>query len=397
MTEVKDSHRMELERVTKKAQDLESEVKRLREQISSLDANFSKVSKSLREWETRDIPYCNVTHMRVGAQRALDNTRQYALEQSNNALTSTRKHSFLAYNATKTKSQRFYNHEMEPRIQRTIVFVREKAPVVKNAAIDYSMRAYRVTRTESERFYNGWLREHVGMVLAALQKSYEVHLEEHFDAHVKPILDKWVVPFYKETLLPIYSEKIVPFYKDKAVPAYQHYFPIIVATTKRTFEEIMYRTQHFLMIVRVKVTEAIESSCRATLQFIDEKDTDNRVPVSIKSIVAYIADNASRVLNYTLNVTLFAMVWLFRSSIRKSIHFIASKIIWLIMLPFRMVWFLCPLRFLFGKKKKRSKKKNKVINKQHKHATPLKKHERVKLEAKLKRANQQKKGPKKSK
>jgi len=36
MTEVKDSHQMELERVTKKAQDLESQVKRLRKQISSL-------------------------------------------------------------------------------------------------------------------------------------------------------------------------------------------------------------------------------------------------------------------------------------------------------------------------------------------------------------------------
>jgi len=387
LSELEEKRRQDMKDSEEHAEYLESELKRLTELTDNIDRELLLAQKKIYGFEVRETPYCNFTHMYVDSQRALTNARETASEQAN-----------TLYTLTKSESQNFYNGKMQPLITRAVSYAREKGPehatTLKTATVDYSTRAYTLTRSESKKFYDKKLVKHVGVYQATLQKLYEQHLEKHFDAHVKPVLDEKVVPFYKGTLLPIYTEKMLPFYTEQVVPTYEQYTPIVFEMIKEKYTEIISQMQHYSKLLKLNMIKALQTSCRVTLQFIEKKDTNKYVPNNITMAIEYLDHEANNVVEISLKVTLVMMVWLLRKMLRRFIISLLLTFVWLIMLPVRVIWFFSPLRLLVGKKKKGPNRKKKAMKKGTTVVPHLKKTDKIKLEAKNKRANQSKKNKK---
>ena len=149
-------------------------------------------------------------------------------------------------------------------------------------------------------------------------------LRTQYKVHVQPQVDQHVLPVYKQHVLPFYQKAVVPLI-DKAVELKDEVTPRIAALANHA---------HGKMVASYK------ASCPNTRKQLQNM---NAPPAYIQRVSEW-CQTPEQTVTVFLKIMLGLLILIFRK-------FLWRTLIGLVLLPFRILWFVSPLRLIFGKKK----------------------------------------------
>ena len=205
---------------------------------------------------------------------------------------------------------------------------------------------FTLMRADSERVLQQAITVASKETKTVLSLAQEVALEksnvilEVVQEKTRPVVDKVMVvvdPFFNKAeawysinLKATVDSSIVPFYHTKVAPGINRCRDLSLEgwteaklLTKRGWE--------FTVATANIVSQIL-------LDMVEDTDAKKWMPEFIVSLLNYAVNNTEDFIIFILQIFAAALVFLFRVKLR-------SLVTALLMLPFRMMWFLCPLRF----------------------------------------------------
>lgn len=197
----------------------------------------------------------------------------------------------------------------------------------------------------SDKFENGMIAikaksEVVWKDVEVAVVPYRVNVYALYEEHGKEIVDTKVLPFYQEQVRPFYIQHVVPFLSlmnEKVI------VPSLIKLEEglEILEEKWVVTSQEMFACACKTMETQAGTLKA---FLISKDLHSNGANYAMEFLANIEKDASTFVTILGYIVAFVTVYRFK-------YHILSFIWFLMMLPFRVVWFFCPLRLLFMKKK----------------------------------------------
>ena len=160
--------------------------------------------------------------------------------------------------------------------------------------------------------------------IAAYDHALPIY-EEHVSSVVLPVYNEYVLPVYKENILPLYNEKVAPAAK-----------PI-----QKKVKAIQVESEKQMKLARSKAATLVEELARRLTKTLERHKVDQLLP-------GWLFKHISNLDGMKTMTNLFAFfAFLLCITCRRLI-------LGIVFLPFRVVWFFCPLRLLFRTRSKPS-------------------------------------------
>ena len=216
-----------------------------------------------------------------------------------------------------------------------------------------------------------------------VQQKYDEMVRPHVDEHIMPIYEGRVKPALHEHVLPIYIDHVVPAYENHIIPAKDRALDAAVASRDiaiflaedmkqsawKDIKEAMKLAEeasleaygYVVSFVKAARSRAFELSVHGTVQVLEhflgliEKYDENRmVPDAIKNKIGATRDNAETFVETAAWVILAGLFIVSIPFLMKTVA-LCVEVAFIIAFelatwPFRVVWFFCPLRLLFGRR-----------------------------------------------
>lgn len=181
--------------------------------------------------------------------------------------------------------------------------------------------------SQTKLFYDKHLAKTIDASLSSAKAFYEIYLDETIEGSVKPFYAQRIKPLKHK----IDNEYIVPYRKNVFIWAYkfQVFLKKQATVTKGKLSglatELLERLQKF-----------VKSMLSKFLQLLQEKES---VPAFFTNLVEYSLSRSE----FLVTVVLSLIVLIIAYKLRRVM---LSSVTWIVSLPFRLVWYLCPLRLL---------------------------------------------------
>lgn len=218
---------------------------------------------------------------------------------------------------------------------------------------------------------------------ANVHEKYTEMVKPHVDEHLVPIYEGKVKPAFNEHVLPIYVNHIVPTYENHVVPAKDRALDAAVASRDvaiflaedmkqsawKDIKEAIILAEEASMeaygyvtaFIKAARSRAFEFSVHCAVQLFDgslgliaKYDKNGIVPDVLKERIGAARDNAEIFVEsvaWVMCAGLLVVSVPFLMKIAALFVEVAFIIAFeLATLPFRVVWFFCPLRLLFGRR-----------------------------------------------
>ena len=218
---------------------------------------------------------------------------------------------------------------------------------------------------------------------ANVHEKYREMVKPHVDEHLVPIYEGKVKPAFNEHVLPIYVNHIVPTYENHVVPAKDRALDAAVAgrdvaiflaedmkqsawkdikeAIKLAEEASTEAYGYVTTFIKATRSRAFEFSVHCAVQLfggslglIAKYDKNGIVPDVVKEKIGAARDNAETFVE-TAAWVMFAGILVVSVPFLMKIAALCVEVAFIIAfelatLPFRVVWFFCPLRLLFGRR-----------------------------------------------
>ena len=197
----------------------------------------------------------------------------------------------------------------------------------------------------SEKLYRGMVTaqatlEIVWKDLEVAATPYRATANAFYEEHGKEIVDTKILPFYHEQVRPLYIQYIVPLLtlmKEKFI------IPSIVK-----LEQGLEILQEKWIIASQEMfacaCKTMETQAGTLKKFLVSKDLHSNGANFVFEFLANVEKDASTFVTVLGYIVAFMILYRFKYHILSFIWFV------LIVLPFRVVWFFCPLRLLTKRK-----------------------------------------------
>jgi len=234
----------------------------------------------------------------------------------------------LTYHA---EDLRFWKHRETPYCNLTLINQDSKASLVSasqfvmETATDASIRA----RDLASEHYEKDLMPLLAPLIAKVKDLYEEHIAE--------IVEDILVPMFKEKVLPVYEEKVLPVYEEHVVTAYRDLVTPAINDLANQAKMATNQASDAAVQTHRELIRGVQTSSRNVVGLVD----DAIVPSAMTRFIEKIEKNAEDIVDLTLMITAGVLLFIFRSNF-------LQLAIWVLMMPFRIFWFFCPLRFFVG-------------------------------------------------
>mmetsp|Transcript_4973 Transcript_4973/g.7537 ORF Transcript_4973/g.7537 Transcript_4973/m.7537 type:complete len:633 (-) Transcript_4973:108-2006(-) len=158
-----------------------------------------------------------------------------------------------------------------------------------------------------------------------LKKSREL-----YNQHVKESVDKHILPRYKSSVKPVVDAHVWPW------------VPVLQSNLENAIEKV-----HIVMQkTHAKIAKEFESACPPIIGKMKaiNKDHDGIIPDLVIDKTKEACSAPEESVTYFLWFSLCVFAFIFRSRVMRTFKYI-------ILLPFRIIWFFTPLRFLLPKRR----------------------------------------------
>lgn len=310
-----DEAKKKVELMKKDASVAQETVGKLRQQIQTLEKEratlqekFRGVSKDLAYWENLEQKYCNFTLMRADSKLALEKSIAFATQEAKSAWKVIQFHAIRSYGIILKATQ-----------EKTIKLVDKSS--------------------------------HLIAALNDAADPYIIKIITWYQQNMKETIDTYATPFYRSRALPFFVScrylvirgwteargQFTPFYQTRAMPFLVFCHDLVI----RGWSEAKRQSHHGFILLLELIRKFISF-------LINEIEDSERAKIWIPSIILsslqYAENNTEKFIVSILKIQSVFLVFLFRARLCKIILAI-------LLLPFRIIWFLCPLRFLFRSKK----------------------------------------------
>jgi hypothetical protein len=182
-----------------------------------------------------------------------------------------------------------------------------------------------------------------------VSKPYRFKIAELYDAHLKEIVDDSITPFYINRVAPVQTKVYDQVHKELS--------PLL----EKMDIEIRLKCEELLIFSRVSFEQYCNVAHDKISQLKESLAHSGNVPKYIISALEVIESDTSTFILLAIKIVCFLMILKLRFLI---LRLIAT----FLMLPFRVIWFFCPLRFIIQKSPKKTKKtkgnkKSKAVHK----------------------------------
>ena len=150
------------------------------------------------------------------------------------------------------------------------------------------------------------------------------------DDHVEPMYESHVAPVMKDTVEPFYRKNVDPVFKSQIIPTWNNAISKLVSTAKNIVK-MLYDLYHL---------------ARRNVHLVSTnilKQHSDSLPVPVVLFLEYCQAQSDEFLTRLLWVALITVIFLFRYTLR-------FMMIYVLCIPFRIIWFFSPLRLLFRRK-----------------------------------------------
>jgi len=186
---------------------------------------------------------------------------------------------------------------------------KEAATVTKSIASEYVYKAVNVTAPYRE----------------VVWEKYEETIKDTVDESILPV----VIPFYNEKLIPLMN--------------------VCKLQALKALNKVSIQANKAYHLAHLYIASKIKESSNSALIYISENNNEGYVPTFVKDLLNYGYSDPETFEDDIINAALIISVYALRWHILRFVLF-------LVLLPARILWFFCPLRLLFRKKKKKAKR-----------------------------------------
>jgi len=171
--------------------------------------------------------------------------------------------------------------------------------------------------------------EAYNMVSSKAIVLYKDHVATVVDKTIVPALDQHVYPILDQHVYPVLDQHVYPVWKKQVVPLIdqgsERVSPIVKTIEKETKKNVK--------MAREGIAPRLESWSSSVIKFAQKNNFFNKLPAWVSTPLTRAAEDGQWALDTLSRAYLLLLVVLFRSLI------------------FRIIWFFCPLRLFFRKRK----------------------------------------------
>jgi len=183
-----------------------------------------------------------------------------------------------------------------------------------------------------------------------VRPHYEEKILPLYQQHVQPVVDQHVLPAVDKHVLPVYNGKLVPFY-ERHIATFPSLAKKHSAVASERIMEILSKT-HFVIVSHVKALG--EKAFRMMLK-LNEMSIEKELPVGVPSFLIDLCDFVAVYAGTTVEIAYWALATIFFAFFYRTIIRLVFSIgllplrlaLFALMVPFRVGWFFCPMRFFF--------------------------------------------------
>jgi len=243
--------------------------------------------------------------------------------------------------------------------------------------------AFDASMVETKSLYSAHVQPAFDKLANSVNAKYVKHVKPHVDTHVTPIVEGKIMPAYEKYVLPVYTDRIVPAYtnyvvsaKNRALDAAVVGFDAAVLNAESIRSSAWADIQSALVLAQQAMKEAHDIAagffitCRrkafhflvdcsrgffdGCLRLVEKYDKNEMVSDGVKGQISSLSDNSETVVSTTIWMSLICLTIMFLPVLFNTVAFLVEIAVIismeLFMWPFRIAWFLCPLRFLFSRR-----------------------------------------------
>ena len=238
-------------------------------------------------------------------------------------------------------------------LEKSIAFAAQEAKSAWKVIQFHVIRSYGIILKATQEKTNKLIDKSTFLIAALNQAAdpYIMKIITWYEQNMKETIDTYATPFYRSRVLPFFAScrylvirgwtearvQLTPFYQTRAMPFLVSCYDLVI----RGWSGAKRQSRHCFILL----LELIRKFISFLLDQIKDSETAKRwIPSTIVSSLEYAENNTEKFFVSILKIQSVLLVFLFRARLCKVILAI-------LLLPFRIIWFLCPLRFLFKSKK----------------------------------------------
>lgn len=387
IAQMKQEHEVKVQKLKAHYHSYAQEMKTtLKSQEEALDEAKRHAASRFAEYEAK------IEALRMQEKELSTSTR--SLQENIKALEQERHNTYINY-ANIERESILACQEFASAIHRLTMYVLR---TVRDATVHQSKRMYAMGSSfyadtarppfdasvvAMKTLYSSHVQPSLDKLANSANAKYSNHVKPHIDAHVMPIYEGKVKPGFETYVVPVYTNHIVPAYNNHVIPAKNKALDAAVAglnaalvNAESVRSSAWADIKDALVLAQDATKEACGyaatfiSSCRAKvfdfavrctrkffdgcLRFVENYDKNKFVSGEVKGHISRLRDNSETVVTTTKWMMLFCLIIIFLPFIFDTVAFVAEVAVViameLIVWPIRIVWFLCPLRFLFARR-----------------------------------------------
>mmetsp|Transcript_34152 Transcript_34152/g.50188 ORF Transcript_34152/g.50188 Transcript_34152/m.50188 type:complete len:821 (-) Transcript_34152:99-2561(-) len=277
--------------------DLKADIRKLEVELDHVHGVLSVTSKDLKQLQEKKHPYCNVTLIKEDSSRALNQVTAAA----------------------------------DRRIRATLV---KADRGMRSSLVKTASKATDISTSAADMVHPHFKR---------IQELYEEHLAETVNTYVMPTYNNHVAPALTKiysTLIGMHEKHIMPMYYNHVAPAFMKMY----STLTDLGGKAVIKGKNGIRTLSNSCVHGVEQFSTLMVKIMEEKDKDRILPKFVMGSFQFLGTNAAEIVQWT--ATLVFALGVFRLRLQIFKHFM-----WLVLVPFQIFWFLCPLRLLLGKRK----------------------------------------------
>lgn len=308
----------EIEKRSETEKKLEMIIHEAKEKENEMSSNIAELTTSSTILQN-EVSFWKETHHSQGYCNTTlirEDSRKLVL----NALESTKS----AFANTQQLLSSGLQEELIPKVEKMLGEACEKA-----------LEAYNIVSSKAIVLY----KDHVAAVV-------DKTIVPALDQHVYPVLDQHVYPVLDQHVYPVWKKQVVPLIDQ----GNERVSPIVKTIEKETKKNVK--------MAREGIAPRLESWSSSAIKFAQKNNFFNKLPAWVSTPLTRASEDGQWALDTLSRAYLLLLAVLFRSLI------------------FRIIWFFCPLRLFFRKRKSEKDNnkggKKKVVKSEPKHNGSMK-------------------------